>query len=202
MALLIRESNQAPFLQLTKMGGNPLAPPNTQWVGCTVCGGWMQFIGQIDLEETAIKEVCERKQLLLIFMCTNNPGMCDEWDADLGGNAGILVDKTNLTSLEAPCDKEEFLLEETLLTLDECNDSADTYCQFFNQSQNQVCGKIGGEPLWIQTDETPICSCGARMTFVVQLEHSAEVQFGDAGAGYGFVCLVCQQRAKFLFQCC
>lgn len=202
MALLMRESNQAPLHQLTKMGGKPLAPSNTQWVSCSVCGGWMQFIGQIDLEETAIKEVSERKQLLLIFMCTNNPGGCDEWDADLGGNAAILVSKTNQTSLEAPCDKEEFLLEETLLTLDECDDSAYTYCQILNQPQNQVCGKIGGEPVWIQADETPICTCGARMTFIFQLQYSAEIQFGDAGSGYGFVCLVCQQRAKFLWQCC
>jgi hypothetical protein len=202
MALLMRESNQVPLHQLTKMGGKPLAPPNTQWVSCRVCGAWMQFLGQIDLEATAIKEVCKRKQLLLIFMCSNNPGLCDEWDADLGGNAAILVSKTNLASLEPPCDKEEFLSEEILLTLDECDDSADTYCDILNQSQNQICGKIGGEPLWIQDDETPICSCGARMTFVFQLEYSAEVQFGDSGSGYGFVCSVCQQGAKFLWQCC
>ncbi|BBD60138.1 hypothetical protein NIES2109_29330 [Nostoc sp. HK-01] len=202
MALLMRESNQAPLHQLTKISGKPFAPLNTEWVSCRVCGAWMQFLGQIDLEATIIKGICDRKQLLLLFMCSNNPGMCDEWDADLGGNAAILVSKTNLTSLEPPCDQEEFLSEEILLTLDECDDSADTYCDILNQFQYQICGKIGGEPLWIQDDETPICSCGARMKFVVQLEPSTAFDFGDSGSGYGFVCSVCQQGAKFLWQCC
>lgn len=59
MALLMRESHQAPLHQLTKMGGKPLSPPNTQWVSCRVCGALMQFLGQIDLEETAIKGICD-----------------------------------------------------------------------------------------------------------------------------------------------
>jgi len=199
MSLLMRECNQAPPHQLTKIGGIPLAPFNTDWVRCRRCQGWMQFIGQIALEETAIPEIRERKQLLLLFMCTNDPGMCDEWEADSGGNAAILVSTTNLTSLKAPCDKEEFLLEEGLLSLEKCDDSADAYCELFDQAQAEVYGKIGGEPFWIQREETPTCRCGATMTFVAQLEHSGEVQFTD-GSGYVFVCSVCQDQAKLFSQ--
>jgi hypothetical protein len=201
MTLLMRESNQALPHQLTKMGGIPLVPFNTDWVRCRRCQEWMQFIGQIALEETAIPVICERKQLLLLLMCTNDPGMCCEWETDSGGNAAILVSKTNLTSLKAPWDKEGFWLEERALSLERCDDSADAYCELFNQAHEEVCGKIGGEPLWIQQEEIPTCRCGATMTFVAQLEHSGEVQFGDgSGSGYVFVCSVCQDQAKFFSQ--
>lgn len=202
MALLMRKLSLVPPYELTKVGGLPYALPNTGWVRCRTCRSLMQFLGQIDLEETAIPDICHRKQLLLIFMCTNDPGMCDEWEPDSGGNAAILVSKTTAMSVEVPCDREDFILEETLLALEECDDSSDAYCELFNQSKGEVYGKLGGEPLWIQCDKTPRCDCGAKMTFVIQLEYSGEVEFGDAGSGYGFVCSICQDRAKFFSQSC
>jgi len=30
-------------------------------------------------------------QMILLFMCPHNPGCCDEWDSDLGGNKAIVV---------------------------------------------------------------------------------------------------------------
>lgn len=36
--------------------------------------------------------------LELIYMCQNDPGMCDDWDANAGGNQVIIIE--NLTDLE------------------------------------------------------------------------------------------------------
>ncbi|KAI9130647.1 hypothetical protein ON05_023000 [Acaryochloris sp. CCMEE 5410] len=202
MAFLMREVQNQNTLssRLTKLGGLPITNSGTEWKRCSSCNNWMHFIGQIDLEETKIPVVEERHQILLFFICTNYPlyaGSCNEWDPDFGGNAAILVPKTNLLELNAPCNDEEFLLDETSVLLEGCDDSSEYYCNAYNKSDD-LCGKIGGEPCWIQYDTTPVCSCGARMTFIAQIEHTGDFEFYECG--YVFVCPVCQDQAKFLYQ--
>ncbi len=52
--------------------------------------------------------------------------------------------------------------------------------------------RIGGEPDWIQGDETPKCNCGKKMTFYGQLDSLGDnVCLGDCGMIYVFVCLGC-----------
>jgi uncharacterized protein YwqG len=70
--------------------------------------------------------------------------------------------------------------------------------------------KLGGEPAWIQGDDTPQCSgCGQPMTFVAQIdsvEHDSRLNplrrdcmedkdymFGDVGMIYVFFCYQCCQ---------
>lgn len=77
--------------------------------------------------------------------------------------------------------------------------------------------KLGGEPEWIQGDETPRCySCGEPMTFVAQIdsvEHDdphnplrrdcrghQDYMFGDVGMIYVFLCFACLEPAC-LVQC-
>jgi hypothetical protein len=167
----------------------------------------MQFLAQIALHETDISPLRERQQVLLIFQCQNDPGMCDEWDADAGGNLAVLQPASNTvpvappdgpTSLDGeskvlPVDYDDTVTEET---------PDDSYCSRID-SDSSVLGKTGGVPLWIQGDETPNCSCGERMKFVAQLEDrgGGGMNFGDAGAGYVFVCESCDVSAKFLWQC-
>lgn len=70
---------------------------------------------------------------------------------------------------------------------------------------DDVLGQWGGEPEWIQDEETPDCTgCGAPMSFVAMLGEGhhgsrAEPNFGT-GDGYAFVCDPCA-RGAFLFQC-
>ncbi len=195
MALLMRASLQAPPHQLTKMGGIPLANPKTPWFRCSSCDGYLHFVGQVDLEETKIPGICERQQLLLIFFCDHDPGMCDAHDPYAGGNAALLVSKQNLIPFEPPCDPEDFLLDETLFDLEECDDSSDAYNRAFNEDR-VVCGKVGGEPFWTDYDRTPVCRCGNKMTFVVQIEHTGEFEFYRSTCA--FVCSTCLDQAKFL----
>lgn len=77
--------------------------------------------------------------------------------------------------------------------------------------------KFGGEPDWIQGDETPRCDfCGELMTFIAQIdsiEHDnrhnpprrdclghKDYMFGDVGMIYVFYCFECGQPAC-LMQC-
>jgi hypothetical protein len=50
--------------------------------------------------------------------------------------------------------------------------------------------QLGGEPTWLQDDETPICGdCGEPMTFYGQLDSIGDdVTIADVGLVYVFVC--------------
>jgi hypothetical protein len=45
--------------------------------------------------------------------------------------------------------------------------------QVWYQYQHELCAcpstKLGGHPYWIQNDDTPDCSCGSKMVFLLQL---------------------------------
>lgn len=78
--------------------------------------------------------------------------------------------------------------------------------------------KLGGQPDWIQTDETPTCPhCSERMTFVAQIDSinhdephnphrvdclskEPKYMFGDVGLIYVFFCFECCE-SKSMFQC-
>lgn len=79
-------------------GGKPGAPEGAlEWPTCASCDGHMQFLGQISVETQQGKT-----SLLLLFMCQNDPGLCDEWDADAGGNAVIVVPAKSIELVAPP----------------------------------------------------------------------------------------------------
>ena len=189
------------------VGGKPLAGAGTRWPCCSSCSSPMQFLAQLPL--ASLDEAKgHQDQVLLLFQCQGNPGMCDEWDPNAGGNAALLVEETGRVPMPVP--KGETLLSgESRLRLVEYlpvqsqRTDDDNYWEAVDTPSSQVVGKLGGAPLWIQADETPSCECGARMTFVAQLEErgGGHINFGDSGTGYAFVCLLCRDSAKFLWQC-
>jgi uncharacterized protein YwqG len=203
----------------TQFGGIPLAPPHAIWPRCSSCGGPMQFLAQLQLSDLDAETWKADPGLLLIFQCQNSPGMCDEWDPNSGGNAAIIVHGNTMTPMAVPTltpeEIEKGLSGETLLSkvdgvlLQEYDGSLrknspdDAYCDALENSDLVVLGKIGGQPLWIQGDETPQCSCGNKMTFLMQLEcvGAGGINFGDMGSGYAFACQTCKDKAKFLWQC-
>ena len=91
-------------------------------------------------------------------------------------------------------------LDETTAQAYDDLDDFDIFCQHMD-SEGAI-GKLGGNPVWIQGDETPACSCGRKMTFVAQVEQFAhdDFNFGGSGCSYTFLCPSCQV-AKFLWQC-
>lgn len=173
---LRRADRPAPNSAGSRIGGVPLAPADTPWPKCLECGGPMQFLAQISLSDIPGSKVPDEGRLLL-FQCQNNPGMCDEWDPDLGGNRALVVDEEAAVPLEPP--SGETTLGVVLPVEGAC--------------------RLGGEPDWIQVDRTPQC-CGRPMVFVAQLDNMDVMNFGDGGDGYAFLCAECG-AAKFLWQC-
>jgi hypothetical protein len=166
-----------------RTGGVPLVPEGFVWPNCRECGRPMQFLAHLPLHFGTVA----------VFFCQNDPGMCDDWDATGGAN-GAFVFSGHLTAATVPAEGETLLGAVTALR----PHPADV------PTAEPVLGRLGGEPDWIQGDETPDCSsCMARMTFTAELEEGADfatsANFGGGGRGYIFHCRPCSEAA-FLWQ--
>ncbi|VVP44542.1 DUF1963 domain-containing protein [Pseudomonas fluorescens] len=194
---------------VTRFGGRPLIPQDAgfQWPCCASCGGLMQFLGQIALDDRDVK------RLALVFMCQDDPGMCDEWDASSGGNRVIVVAAADDAWQLAELPEGDSLVRDTVYgaRLEDVDsggydDASQQWAQKNHCSPRQILGQLEGEPSWIQPDETPTCDlCGNNMKFIAQLEqgpdHRTEMNFGGGGSAYVFRCSCIQHTAKFLWQC-
>ncbi len=178
----------------TRFGGQPSAPGHGfKWPTCRTCHGNMQFLGQLGL-----KKQSDEESLLLLFMCQNNPGLCDEWDANAGGNAVISVDHHSLNFVEPPEDGEVIrptvygarIVDFESKNYDEAREEWSTST---GVSAREVLGQIAGEPSWIQGEEVPSCdTCHDPMSFVAQLEQGPDwrtaMNFGGGGCAYVYRC--------------
>lgn len=205
--LMIATPDPDPQQPLTRTGGRPLAPPTLAWPTCRRCQGPMQFVAQIRLSDAADPALPDG--LLLVFLCQNNPGVCEEWDANAGGNHARVVPVHGLHLLSPP-EGGETLLKETYgaslveLASDSYGGARGDWAARSGRSPRDVLGQVGGQPQWLQLDDTPVCSaCGQAMRFVAQLEegprYETSINFGG-GAGFAFACVACLGEAKFLWQ--
>ena len=189
----------------TVFAGHPSAASGFEWPKCRSCGGNMQFLGQVRVDSD------DKARLLLLFMCQNNPGGCSEWEADEGANAVISVRPEGLSLQTAPASGETSRTNRyaaRVISVDSTDyDAARAeYAERERTSPRHVLGCLGGEPAWIQAEQTPSCdTCGQPMQFVAQLEEGpdaeAEMNFGGGGCAYVFVCKVDDASAKMLWQC-
>jgi len=195
--LLINDNSKNNVLDETSFGGLPVQKKGvtTEWPKCKTCNAEMQYLGKI---KTDIG-------LEIIFMCNNDPGMCDEWDAEAGGNKAIVVNGENLGFFE-PIDKELSLRETEygVELIESEEEDYDTARENWPGNRRQVLGQLYGEPSWIQGDETPECDCCSKqMRFVAQLEEGPDyktaMNFGGGGVAYLFDCTE-GKTAKFLWQ--
>ncbi|MEU2428361.1 hypothetical protein ABZ611_02385 [Streptomyces sp. NPDC007861] len=181
--LLILDGETAPDAPLIRTGGVPLAPGGFVWPVCRACGGAMQFLAHLPLDGVVVA----------VFFCQNDPGTCDEWDAASGANRAYLF-TGDLVPATVPAEGETLLGAVTALRPQSADAPAD----------GPVLGQSGGEPEWLQNDETPACpSCAAPMTFTASLEEGHDsataANFGGGGLGYVFTCRPCAEAA-FLWQ--
>ncbi|MEH1055986.1 DUF1963 domain-containing protein [Micromonospora sp. CPCC 206171] len=190
----------------TRTGGVPLVPSEFRWPRCSECAGPMQFLAQVRLDDLDSAEC----GLFSIFMCQNDPGLCDEWDATSGGNCAFVFGLDQLAPAALPSGEDILLAETSAVAYVPMNDSKNygEACEQWSgesgRPQRDVLGQLGGLPAWLQADETPICAmCGLPMSFVVQLEEGHDyrtaINFGGGGCGYGFRCRPCK-TAAFLWQ--
>lgn len=185
----------------TYFGGRPSLIAGLQWPVCSSCHGNMQFLGQ--LQERANHHIA-------VFMCQNDPGMCDEWDANAGGNLAVQVDGALLELVDVPTSGNVLRDETYGASLvdydgDTYDQARDTWLAQSGGRARMILGSFGGDPQWLQADETPSCNiCSKPMAFVAQLEegpdHRTAMNFGGGGCGYVFKCDCDRFSAKFLWQ--
>jgi hypothetical protein len=211
---------------VTRVGGVPLAPAGTEWPSCAACAGPMQFLAQVLLADAGFpgggptgpggpSGRSASQAVLALFACQNEPGMCDDWAPDSGGNRALLFpfDSARPLPLPAPAEGADprVLLLGAVRAVGRVHDDEHDYddasaawAARTGRTENQVLGQLGGEPSWLQDDETPDCpGCGRPMPFVVQLQEGPEARtamnFGS-GSAYAFACEPCA-AAAFLWQC-
>lgn len=194
---------------VTRFGGLPLIPMDSgfQWPYCSSCKGPLLFLGQIALDEN------DAESVVLLFMCENQPGLCEEWDANSGGNRAVIVVIDGSCKLANPPALGVAVRDTAYGVRVEVVDSIsydDARHQWADENNHgtlsQILGQIGGQPSWLQGDETPTCdNCGGKMNFVAQLEEGPHgetaMNFGGGGCAYVFRCRCGQPSAKFLWQC-
>lgn len=195
---------------VTRTGGVPLVPAGFAWPRCATCGGPMQFLAQMLVDFPAAQGAAPDERVLSIFMCQNDPGLCDEWDPVAGGNRGLLFPRTGLAVAPVP-EEGEVLLSETCGIDCAAADAApypealSRWSQAHGRPVTDVLGQLGGAPWWLQDDETPVCpTCAQPLRFIAQLEeghdHRTAINFGGGGCGYAFACPPCGE-GSFLWQC-
>ncbi|MFB7287676.1 hypothetical protein [Actinacidiphila glaucinigra] len=181
---LIDGGGTAPDAPVLRTGGVPLVPEGFVWPHCRTCEGALQFLAHLPAGDGAVA----------VFLCQNDPGMCEDWDPAAGGNRAYLFTGA-LTPAAVPAEGETLLGAVTELRPVPGGAAA----------AQRTLGRLGGEPDWLQSDETPHCpSCAAPMAFAAQLEegadHATSANFGGGGRGYVFACRPCGESA-FLWQC-
>jgi hypothetical protein len=183
-----------------------MAPRGFSWPVCRTCSGKLQYMASLPLSKD-LEVVNRAVSALLLFQCQHNPGLCDEWEPESGGNAALVVQTTDAVEIVPPKDSVPLksgsgvglrLFQEPI----DPDESEALYNDAFNMNGSKVIGKAGGLPFWVQTDATPTCSCGTKMKFIAQLEERAArgLNFGGGGTVYSFVCPACRVSAKQLFQ--
>ncbi|MEU9577228.1 hypothetical protein [Streptomyces chilikensis] len=205
-----------PDALVTRTGGVPLAPAGTAWPTCAECGGPMQFLAQVLLDDRArptVRADGRAELVLAVFMCQTDPGMCEAWSATDGANAAFLLPAEGLAPLSAPAVEDEEVLylgaanavELTDSSLDDYDGARQEWGRGDGREVLHVLGRLGGRPDWLQGDETPSCGgCGRDMDLVAQFEegphHATAMNFGGCGMAYAFACGPCR-AAAFLWQC-
>lgn len=187
----------------TKFGGRPSAPAGElSWPVCKSCDGHMQFLGQLRVDYS--------DELLLLFMCQNDPGGCSEWDPDEGANA-VVVPAVGLALVEPPAEGDVVRptrhgAATATVAGDDYEEARVAWASGHGVSPRQVLGQLGGAPSWLQGEEVPNCDgCEQPMPFAAQLEQGpdwkTEMNFGGGGSAYVFRCACAKGGAKMLWQC-
>ena len=207
--LMIYDGTAPAHSDVPRTGGVPLAPAGFAWPLCG-CGGPLQFFAHLPIEDG----------VLSVFVCQNDPGACDFWDATSGANRVYLFPREELRPVAVP-EAGLTLLPATsairthVVTVDPedaCDEEGiepDAYDlarsgwrrepeERFGK-QREVLGSLGGSPSYLEDDRLPACpSCTGTMEFAAHLEEgiTRETAMNLGGQlGYVFVCRPCSEGA-------
>lgn len=161
---------------VTKLGGQPVWLRTPRWPMSASLGEPMTFIGQFRLDTD--NEV----RLAYLFMS----GCEGSWEPDGGENAVIIQPDGRVPDFIAVEALHEgpALPREDHLPVEQPVDDDEPW-EF-----------LGGEPVWLQFDETP----GPGWRLIAQLTDRLGHNFGDGGVGYAFISPD-GAEGRFLWQC-
>ena len=209
IALMIYDGSAPADSDVPRTGGVPLAPAGFAWPLCG-CGGPLQFFAHLPVEDG----------VLSVFLCQNDPGACEFWDASSSANRVYLFPREELRPVAVP-EAGLTLLPATsairthVVTIDPedaCDEEGiepDAYDlarsgwkwepeERFGK-QREVLGSLGGSPSYLEDDRLPVCpSCTGTMEFAAHLEEgiARETSMNLGGQlGYVFVCRPCREGA-------
>lgn len=200
--LLTYREDQSPDQGLTGtiLGGRPSAPAGElTWPDCRTCASPMTYLGRLHDEDA--------DHMYLLFACEADPGLCAEWEPFSGGNAVVVVGAEQLDHAPVP-EADRPLVSEDRWELDEVereeasyDEARHAWAEEEESAPTNVAGLWGGDPDWIQGEETPDCpDCGEPMRFVAMLEEGRPgFTFGGGGCAYVFSCAD-DDRAAMLYQ--
>ncbi|MER5893827.1 hypothetical protein [Streptomyces sp. NPDC001876] len=194
-----------------RTGGVPLAPAGFPWPMCgSSCGGPLQFFAHLPVEYGALS----------VFVCQNDPGACESWDATSGANRVYLFPREGLQPVAVPekgvtllpatsairthavsFDPEEHEEHEDLAP--DAYDLARSGWKWEPEEgfgkQREVLGSLGGSPSYLEDDRLPTCaSCAGTTEFAAHLEEGISRQTAmnlGGQLGYVFVCRACCKGA-------
>ncbi|MCY0954893.1 hypothetical protein [Streptomyces sp. H27-S2] len=208
-ALMIYDGSTPADSDVPRTGGVPLAPAGFAWPLCG-CGGPLQFFAHLPVEDG----------VLSVFLCQNDPGACEFWDASSSANRVYLFPREELRPVAVP-EAGLTLLPATsairthVVTIDPedaCDEEGiepDAYDlarsgwkrepeERFGK-QREVLGSLGGSPSYLEDDRLPVCPfCTGTMEFAAHLEEgiTRETAMNLGGQlGYVFVCRPCREGA-------
>lgn len=209
--LMIYDGTAPADSDVPRTGGVPLAPAGFAWPMCgSCCGGPLQFVAHLPVEDG----------VLSVFVCQNDPGACEFWDAASGANRVYLFPREGLQPVAVP-ETGATLLPATsairthVVTLDpeENYDHDDLAPDAYDLArsgwkwepeerlgkQREVLGSLGGSPSYLEDDRLPACpSCTGTTEFAAHLEEGISVQTAmnlGGQLGYVFVCRTCREGA-------
>ncbi len=209
---------------ILKMGGKPVFYEEVEWPVCTDCGQKMDFLGQFPLQSP--QRLSENFHMAYVFMCSGKYDergslVCRTFEPFSGANVVILQRESNQTYMpdveatypdfQIQCEAMTEPLEEKM----QLGDEEFIHYRVYGET------KVGGFPMWLQMDETPICQrCHEPMNFLAQMNADLDgpypahitpeikefmqfLNFGGFGMGYLFICQnECDRNsAAFLWQC-
>lgn len=197
--LMVRAGTAEPGALLTRTGGVPSAPADLVWPRCASCAGAMRFLAQVLLSD--VPGWGEDDRLVSVFLCRDDSGSCEEWDARGGGNRALVFHRRDLVAAAPPRGGDtapgEVSAVDFVVEGGDYGVACHDWARRCGASARQVLGQVGGEPSWSQEDGTPDCAgCGLPMVFVAQFEEHRAI---GAGTAYAFACRTCD-RAAFIRQ--
>lgn len=185
-----------------QFGGIPPGITEKSWPRCKDCQQPQQFLFVLHAHPERLP--LKKAAALAVFMCEGevSGGSCATYEPGSGANAVLLLSREALAQpalKQAPAGKQGtpqplarrgFSYREKLEI-----EPAD------EENSDNNTDKVGGYPGWLQGAEFQKCrKCKKRMRFVAQLHDQRELNFGDMGEGYLFVCEE-EHEGRFLWQC-